>query len=40
MLREPATLVINVALPDHPDGEHGGIGVLDATRRGRDATND
>ena len=30
----------HVTLPDHPDGEYGGIGVLYATRRGRDATND
>jgi predicted RNA-binding protein with PIN domain len=37
---EPATLVLDVAQPDLAEGEHGGIVVRYATRRGRDAADD
>ena len=37
---EPATLVLDVAQPDLPEGDHGGIAVRYATRRGRDAADD
>jgi hypothetical protein len=33
-LGEPATLVLDVAQPDLREGEHGGIAVRYATRRG------
>ena len=39
-LGEPATLVLDVAQPDLPEGDHGGIAVRYATRRGRDAADD
>ena len=39
-LGEPATLVLDVAQPDLPEGEHGAITVRYATRRGRDAADD
>jgi hypothetical protein len=39
-LGEPATLVLDVAQPDLPEGEHDGIVVRYATRRGRDAADD
>jgi predicted RNA-binding protein with PIN domain len=39
-LSEPATLVLDVAQPDLPEGNHGGIEVRYATRRGRDAADD
>jgi predicted RNA-binding protein with PIN domain len=39
-LGEPATLVLDVAQPDLPEGDHGGIAVRYATRRGRDGADD
>jgi predicted RNA-binding protein with PIN domain len=39
-LGEPATLVLDVAQPDLSEGDHGGIVVRYATRRGRDAADD
>jgi hypothetical protein len=39
-LGEPATLVLDVAQPDLPEGDHGGVAVRYATRRGRDAADD
>ena len=39
-LGQPATLVLDVAQPDLPEGDHGGIAVRYATRRGRDAADD
>ena len=39
-LGEPAILVLDVAQPDLPEGEHGAITVRYATRRGRDAADD
>ena len=39
-LGEPATLVLDVAQPDLAEGDHGGIVVRYATRRGRDAADD
>ena len=39
-LGEPATLVLDVAQPDLPEGDHDGITVRYATRRGRDALDD
>jgi hypothetical protein len=39
-LGEPATLVLDVPQPDLPEGDHGGIAVRYATRRGRDAADD
>jgi predicted RNA-binding protein with PIN domain len=39
-LGEPATLVLDVAQPDLPEGEHGAITIRYATRRGRDAADD
>ena len=39
-LAEPAILVLDVAQPDLPDGDHGGILVRSATRRGRNAADD
>jgi hypothetical protein len=39
-LGEPALLVLDVAQADLPEGEHGGIVVRYATRRGRDAADD
>jgi 8-oxo-dGTP diphosphatase len=39
-LGEPATLVLDVAQPDLPEGEHDRIVVRYATRRGRDAADD
>jgi predicted RNA-binding protein with PIN domain len=39
-LGEPATLVLDVAQADLPEGEHGAITVRYATRRGRDAADD
>ena len=39
-LGEPATLVLDVAQPDLSEGDHDGITVRYATRRGRDAADD
>ncbi len=39
-LGAPATLVLDVAQPDLPEGDHDGIAVRYATRRGRDAADD
>ncbi len=39
-LGEPLTLVLDVAQPDLPEGDHGGVAVRYATRRGRDAADD
>lgn len=39
-LGEPATLVLDVAQADLSEGDHGGIVVRYATRRGRDAADD
>ena len=39
-LGEPATLVLDVAQPDLAEGDHEGITVRYATRRGRDAADD
>lgn len=39
-LGEPAVLVLDVAQPDLVEGDHGGITVRYATRRGRDAADD
>jgi hypothetical protein len=39
-LGEPAILALDVAQPDLAEGEHGGIMVRYATRRGRDAADD
>ncbi len=39
-LGEPATLVLDVAQPDLSEGDHDGIVVRYATRRGRDAADD
>ena len=39
-LGEPATLVLDVAQPDLSEGEHGGVAVRYATRRGRNAADD
>lgn len=39
-LGERATLVLDVAQPDLPEGDHGRIAVRYATRRGRDAADD
>ena len=39
-LGEPATLVLDVAQPDLSEGDHGGVAVRYATRRGRDAADD
>jgi hypothetical protein len=39
-LGQPVTLVLDVAQPDLPEGDHGGILVRYATRRGRDAADD
>ena len=39
-LGEPATLVLDVAQPDLSEGDHGGIAIRYATRRGRDAADD
>ena len=39
-LGEPATLVLDVAQPDLSEGDHDGIRVRYATRRGRDAADD
>jgi predicted RNA-binding protein with PIN domain len=39
-LGEPATLVLDVAQPDLHEGDHGGVVVRYATRRGRDAADD
>ena len=39
-LGEPATLVLDVAQPDLVEGDHEGITVRYATRRGRDAADD
>jgi hypothetical protein len=36
-LEDPATLLLDVAQPDHPKGEHGATTVRFATQRGRDA---
>jgi len=36
----PVTIVFDNALPDLPEGEHDGITVRYATRRGRDAADD
>ena len=36
----PVTLVFDNALPDLAEGEHGGITIRYATRRGRDAADD
>lgn len=37
---EPAVLVLDVAQPDLLEGDHGGITVRYASRRGRDAADD
>ena len=39
-LGEPATLVLDVPQRDLPEGDHDGIAVRYATRRGRDAADD
>jgi hypothetical protein len=39
-LGEPAVLVLDVAQPDLLEGDHGGITVRYATRRGRDSADD
>jgi hypothetical protein len=39
-LGEPAVLVLDLAQPDLLEGDHGGITVRYATRRGRDAADD
>ncbi len=39
-LDEPAVLVLDVEQPDLLEGDHGGIMVRYATRRGRDAADD
>lgn len=39
-LGEPLTLVLDMAQPDLPEGDHGGVAVRYATRRGRDAADD
>jgi hypothetical protein len=39
-LSEDATLVLDVPQPDLPEGDHGGVVVRYATRRGRDAADD
>ena len=39
-LGDPATLVLDVPQPDLPEGDHDGIAVRYATRRGRDAADD
>jgi predicted RNA-binding protein with PIN domain len=39
-LGEQATLVLDVAQSDLPDGDHDGITVRSASRRGRDAADD
>ena len=39
-LGQPALLVLDVDQPDLPEGEHGGIEVRYARRRGRDAADD
>ena len=39
-LGEPATVVLDVAQPDLSEGDHDGIRVRYATRRGRDAADD
>ena len=39
-LGKPATLVLDVAQPDLPEGDHDGITVRYASRRGRDAADD
>jgi 8-oxo-dGTP diphosphatase len=36
----PVTIVFDVPVPDLPEGEHGGVTVRYATRRGRDAADD
>jgi predicted RNA-binding protein with PIN domain len=37
---EPITLVLDVPQPDLPEGDHDGVRVVYATRRGRDAADD
>ena len=37
---EPLVLVLDVAQPDLPEGDHDGVRVVYATRRGRDAADD
>ena len=37
---EPAVLVLDVPQPDLPEGDHGGVVIHYATRRGRDAADD
>jgi predicted RNA-binding protein with PIN domain len=39
-LGEPLVLVLDVAQADLPEGEHDGVRVVYATRRGRDAADD
>jgi 8-oxo-dGTP diphosphatase len=39
-LGEPVTLVLDVAQPDLPEGDHGAVAVRYATRRGPDAADD
>ena len=39
-LGEPVTVVLDVPQADLPEGEHGGVVVRYATRRGRDAADD
>ena len=39
-LGEPLTLVLDVAQPDLPEGDHGSVAIRYATRRGRDAADD
>ena len=39
-LGEPATLVLDVVQPDLSEGDHAGVTVRYATRRGRDAADD
>ena len=39
-LGEPIVLVLDVAQADLPEGEHDGVRVVYATRRGRDAADD
>jgi predicted RNA-binding protein with PIN domain len=39
-LGEPVTLVLDVPQDDLPEGDHGGVTVRYATRRGRDAADD
>jgi uncharacterized protein YaiI (UPF0178 family) len=39
-LGEPLVLVLDVPQPDLPEGDHGAVRVVYATRRGRDAADD